>query len=107
MGRVRRLVALPVLVICALLAFEMPAPSELWSDLRIQFAAFDRGPADYGPAPPQAVRRVSEGGHFYGDCSGMMSAVMLFPEPCGALWREQLILLAHRTETIFSPSPGR
>jgi hypothetical protein len=104
MGRVRRLVVLPVLIVCAFLAFEMPAPSELWSDLRIQIAALDRGPADDGPAR-RAVKRISQSGRFYGDCSGMMSAVMLFPEPCNELWRERLVLLARSPESTIRPLP--
>ena len=95
MGRVRRIAALAALTICALLAFEILAPSPgSWSGLFIGVALRDREAADDQPAPREPIRRVALSGYYYGMCDGVLSAVLLVPEPCRALWRERLILLA-------------
>ena len=105
MGRVRRYVALPVLAACALLAFEIPAPSpQLWSG--IWNTAVEQGPADAQAAPREPIRRVSQSGYLYGRCDAVISAVLLSPEPCDALWRERLVLLRAGLRPTTEPSPA-
>ena len=36
-----------------------------------------------------AFRRISEEGYDYGDCYGMILAVLLFPEPCAETWEAE------------------
>jgi hypothetical protein len=35
------------------------------------------------PPPPLTTERISEAGVHYGDCTSVILAVVLFPEPCG------------------------
>ena len=110
MVRVRLLVSLSMLVaVAACTEFDAPgpaAPTEL--DLQLarceldegacamradRLAARGGGQADEDSAARQPIRRISQSGYDYGECDGMILAVLLFPEPCDQSWRAEPIPL--------------
>lgn len=88
---VRLVLAFPVAVAFALSGCDIAAPEpKARTELELQLARCETDQnACPMPAPPEPIRRVSEGGYDYGECSGMILAVLLIPEPCDLAWQAE------------------